>query len=58
MPFDRTTKTSTSTTPNPMLQHYLEGHGCKGLEDQDQYLACRNQWEVLKHVLQKGGGDI
>ena len=54
MPFDSTTKPSTTTTPNPVLQHYLEGQGCQGLEDEDQFLACQNQSEVRKHVLQRG----
>ena len=61
MPFDPTTKTSTtSTTPNPMLQnlqHRIEEYGCEiAFEDQDQYLACQNHLKVLKNVIQKGGG--
>ena len=57
MPFDPTTKTSTtSTTPNPMLQHFEE-HGCEiAFEDPDHYLACQNHFEVVKYVIQKGGG--
>jgi len=50
VPFDPTTKSSTSTTPNPVLQYYLEGQGCQGLEDEDQFLACQNQFEELERI--------